>query len=136
MRDWARTKVRGYSKGMRQRIGVAQALMNDPDLVLLDEPTDGVDPVGRRDIRMVLQEMKRRGKTVFINSHLLSELEMVCDRVAIIVQGSVASQGTIEQLTRGQERYEIEAALPDSTTLAQTLGPTAQADLGPRAPIN
>lgn len=108
MREWANKKVKGYSKGMRQRIGIAQALMNDPDLVLLDEPTDGVDPVGRRDIRNILIEMKRRGKTVFINSHLLSELEMVCDRVAILVQGVVASQGTIDSLTKGQERYEIE----------------------------
>jgi ABC-2 type transport system ATP-binding protein len=109
MREWANKKVKGYSKGMRQRIGIAQALMNDPDLVLLDEPTDGVDPVGRRDIRNILVEMKQRGKTVLINSHLLSELEMVCDRVAILVQGVVASQGTIESLTKGQERYEIEA---------------------------
>ncbi len=110
MSAWANKKVKGYSKGMRQRIGIAQALMNDPELVLLDEPTDGVDPVGRRDIRNILIEMKRRGKTVFINSHLLSELEMVCDRVAILVQGVVASQGTIDSLTKGQERYEIELA--------------------------
>lgn len=110
MREWADKRVRGYSKGMRQRIGIAQALMNDPELVLLDEPTDGVDPVGRRDIRAITAELKRRGKTVFINSHLLSELEMVCDRVAILVQGVVASQGTIDSLTRGQERYEIEVA--------------------------
>jgi ABC-2 type transport system ATP-binding protein len=75
------------SKGMRQRIGVAQALINDPELVLLDEPTDGVDPVGRRDIRNVCTRLKEQGKTVFINSHLLSELELVCDRVAILVQG-------------------------------------------------
>lgn len=108
MSAWANKRVRGYSKGMRQRIGVAQALMNDPDLVLLDEPTDGVDPVGRRDIRNVLTEMKARGKTVFINSHLLSELEMVCDRVAILVQGVVSTQGTIKELTQDQERYEIE----------------------------
>ncbi len=108
MSAWANKRVKGYSKGMRQRIGVAQALMNDPDLVLLDEPTDGVDPVGRRDIRNVLTEMKSRGKTVFINSHLLSEIEMVCDRVAILVQGVVSSQGTIKELTQDQERYEIE----------------------------
>lgn len=135
MREWAKTQVRGYSKGMRQRIGIAQALMNDPDLVLLDEPTDGVDPVGRRDIRNVLTEMKRRGKTVFINSHLLSELEMVCDRVAILVQGSVASQGTIQQLTKGQERYEIEVALPEGVTLEASLGAGA-ASLGPNVKVD
>lgn len=110
MANWERAKVRSYSKGMRQRVGIAQALMNDPDLVVLDEPTDGVDPVGRRDIRAIVNELKRRGKTVFINSHLLSELEMVCDRVAILVQGRVVSQGTIDELTRDQVRYEIEGS--------------------------
>jgi ABC-2 type transport system ATP-binding protein len=110
MTNWARKRVKSYSKGMRQRIGVAQALINDPDLVLLDEPTDGVDPVGRRDIRNILVELKSRGKTVFLNSHLLSELEMVCDRVAILVQGVVSSQGTIDELTSGQQRYDIEIA--------------------------
>ncbi|HZL36237.1 MAG TPA: ABC transporter ATP-binding protein [Tepidisphaeraceae bacterium] len=113
MRDWAGHKVSTYSKGMMQRIGLAQALMNDPDLVLLDEPTDGVDPLGRRDIRDVLQRLRERGKTVFINSHLLSELEMICDRVAILVHGQVARQGTIDELTRHNQRYEIELALPD-----------------------
>jgi ABC-2 type transport system ATP-binding protein len=108
MSQWGGRKIRGYSKGMRQRIGIAQALINDPELVLLDEPTDGVDPVGRRDIRNILVELKSRGKTVFLNSHLLSELEMVCDRVAILVQGVVAQQGTIDGLTQGQQRYEIE----------------------------
>ena len=97
-----------YSKGMAQRIGLAQALMNDPDLILLDEPTDGVDPVGRRDIRDVLLRLRARGKTVFINSHLLSELEMICDRVAILVSGSVARQGALSELTAHRQRYEIE----------------------------
>ena len=104
---WRDKKVRGFSKGMRQRLGIAQALINDPDLVLLDEPTDGVDPVGRRDIRGILVELRSRGKTVFLNSHLLSELEMVCDRVAILVQGRVWSQGTLEELTRESRRYEV-----------------------------
>lgn len=104
---WADKRVKSFSKGMRQRLGIAQALVNDPDLVLLDEPTDGVDPVGRRDIRAICAELKRRGKTVFLNSHLLSELEMVCDRVAILVQGVVSNQGTLEELTRDSRRYEI-----------------------------
>jgi len=112
MSAWADKKVRSYSKGMRQRVGIAQALVNDPDLVLLDEPTDGVDPVGRRDIRLMVQDLKERGKTVFLNSHLLSELEMVCDRVAILVQGRVVSHGTIESLTRDQRKYVIEVELP------------------------
>ncbi len=108
MKDWAETKVKGYSKGMRQRIGIAQAVVGDPDLVVLDEPTDGVDPVGRKDIRAILLRLKEQGRTVFLNSHLLSELEMLCDRVAILVQGKVYSQGTIDELTRDQQRYIIE----------------------------
>lgn len=107
MTKWAHKRVGGYSKGMRQRIGIAQSLVNDPDLVLLDEPSDGVDPVGRREIRGMIAELKRRGKTVFLNSHLLSELEMVCDRVAIMVQGRVKQQGTIEELTRDGQHVEI-----------------------------
>lgn len=107
LKEWQGKKVKSFSKGMRQRLGIAQALINDPDLILLDEPTDGVDPVGRRDIRNVLVELKSRGKTVFLNSHLLSELEMVCDRVAILVQGVVSSQGTLDELTRDSRRYEI-----------------------------
>lgn len=123
MQDWGTTKVSRYSKGMRQRVGIAQALMNDPDIILLDEPTDGVDPVGRRDIREILAELKGRGKTVFLNSHLLSELEMVCDRVAILVQGEVAQQGTIDELTAGKERYEIELAADDAPRQLQAALP-------------
>ncbi len=107
MSRWADQRITKYSKGMMQRTGLAQALMNDPDLVVLDEPTDGVDPVGRREIRDVLTQIKGQGKTVFLNSHLLSELEMVCDRIAILVQGRVAMQGTIEELTASSRRYEI-----------------------------
>jgi ABC-2 type transport system ATP-binding protein len=107
MSEWADKRIGTYSKGMMQRVGLAQSLMNDPELVLLDEPTDGVDPVGRRDIRDVLLRLREQGQTVFLNSHLLSELEMVCDRVAILVQGRVAQQGSIEDLTTESRRYEI-----------------------------
>lgn len=110
MSEWGNKKVGGYSKGMRQRVGIAQALMNDPELVLLDEPTDGVDPVGRREIRGILARMKDEGRAVFLNSHLLSELEMVCDRVAIMVTGKVLRQGTIEELTEGKRGYAISAS--------------------------
>ncbi|MEM7755025.1 MAG: ABC transporter ATP-binding protein [Planctomycetota bacterium] len=110
MTEWAKTPVRKYSKGMRQRIGLAQALVNDPDFVVLDEPTDGVDPVGRREIRDVVKRMGESGKAVLVNSHLLGELEMVCDRVAILVKGVVATQGTLDELAVGQARYEIEVA--------------------------
>lgn len=113
MQDWGNVRVKRYSKGMRQRIGLAQSLMNDPDLIILDEPTDGVDPVGRLEIRKVLLKQKELGKAVFVNSHLLSELELVCDRVAIMVKGRVTSQGTLDELTRDGRKYEITFSLPD-----------------------
>jgi ABC-2 type transport system ATP-binding protein len=100
-------RIDKYSKGMSQRLGIAQALMNDPDLIVLDEPTDGLDPVGRRDVRELLIQLRREGKTVFLNSHLLSELEMVCDRVAILVDGLVARQGTLRDLTQHTVEYKI-----------------------------
>jgi ABC-2 type transport system ATP-binding protein len=132
MTEWQHSRVKGYSKGMRQRIGIAQALMNDPDLVVLDEPTDGVDPVGRRDIREMVARLKAGGKTVFLNSHLLSELEMVCDRVAILVQGRVASQGTIDDLTRYRRYYEVEVALDaNAAPLAQALPASMAGVLAP-----
>ena len=108
--QWRDTRVDKYSKGMVQRLGVAQALMNDPELVVLDEPTDGLDPVGRRDVRELLLELKKEGRTVFLNSHLLSELEMVCDRVAILVDGLVARQGTLSELTEHTVEYRVTAA--------------------------
>ncbi len=105
--QWASMRVDQYSKGMLQRLGIAQALMNDPELVILDEPTDGLDPMGRRDVRELLLELRQQGKTVFLNSHLLSELEMVCDRVAILVDGLVARQGTLDELTEETVEYRI-----------------------------
>ncbi len=108
MTKWADMRIDKYSKGMLQRLGIAQALMNDPELVVLDEPTDGLDPVGRRQVRELLLELKGRGTTVFLNSHLLSELELVCDRVAILVDGLVARQGTMSQLTEHTVEYRIQ----------------------------
>ncbi|MGQ0627305.1 MAG: ABC transporter ATP-binding protein [Phycisphaerales bacterium] len=131
LKDWQHTRVRQYSKGMRQRCGIAQALMNDPELVILDEPTDGVDPVGRRDIRNVLLEAKRRGKSVVVNSHLLSELEMVSDRVAILVQGRVAAQGTIDDLTRYGRRYELDVSMGDGPATEDVLRRAVQPLAGP-----
>lgn len=107
MSDWRDMKVRKYSKGMMQRLGLAQALINDPDLIVLDEPTDGVDPVGRKEIRDVLIHLKQRGKTVFLNSHLLSEVEQVSDRVAILRQGKVVAEGTVDALTSKKDTYDI-----------------------------
>jgi ABC-2 type transport system ATP-binding protein len=109
MQDWGNKRVSQYSKGMRQRIGLAVALVNQPQLVVLDEPTDGVDPVGRRDIRDLLIRLRGEGFSVMVNSHLLGEVEMVADRVAIMNKGEVLMSGTIEELTRDSHRYEIAA---------------------------
>ena len=101
------SKVRTYSKGMKQRIGIAQALMHDPDLIFFDEPTDGVDPVGRREIRDVFQGLKQRGKTIFINSHLLGEVELVCDRVVILRRGEVVEGGGVAALTARKGQFVV-----------------------------
>lgn len=122
MTQWADTKIATYSKGMLQRVGLAQALVHDPDLVMLDEPTDGVDPVGRRDILDILNRIRGQGRTVFVNSHALSELESICDRVAILVKGRVAKQGTLDELTVARQRYEIDvAAAEDPASLRQRI---------------
>lgn len=107
MRKWKKTKVKNYSKGMMQRLGLAQALINNPDLIFLDEPTDGVDPIGRKEIRDVLVNLKEQGKTIFLNSHLLSEIELISDRVAILNKGEMVKEGTVEEITSNHELYEI-----------------------------
>lgn len=91
-------RIATYSRGMLQRIGLAQALVNDPDLLLLDEPTGGMDPLGRMEIRSIIAEQHERGKTVFFSSHELSEVELVCDRVAIIAGGRIAAEGAVAEL--------------------------------------
>jgi ABC-2 type transport system ATP-binding protein len=93
-----RDRIGGYSKGMTQRIGLAQTLIAGPALVLLDEPTSALDPVGRRDVRALIQQLRADGVTVFLNSHLLSEVELVCDRVAIIDRGRVVRTGRLDEL--------------------------------------
>ncbi len=100
-------KLRTYSKGMKQRVGIAQALMHDPDLVFLDEPTDGVDPVGRREIRTIMTDLKQRGKTIFLNSHLLGEVELICDRVGILQRGTMIREGDVTSLTRQKGLFII-----------------------------
>ncbi len=97
--DWADVKVKKVSKGMTQRLGLASALVHRPDLLLLDEPTDGVDPVGRREIRDLLREEASRGTAILLNSHLLSEIEMTCDRVAVLRKGKAVADGRIADLT-------------------------------------
>jgi ABC-2 type transport system ATP-binding protein len=97
--DRADTKVRKFSKGMTQRLGLAVALVHDPAVLLLDEPTDGVDPVGRREIRDLLKEEAAKGRAILLNSHLLSEVELICDRVAVLRKGKVVACGTIAEMT-------------------------------------
>ncbi len=104
---WKKAKVKTYSKGMMQRLGLAQALINDPELIFLDEPTDGVDPIGRKEIRDILLELKSRSKTIFLNSHLLSEVELITDRVGILNKGKLLREGTVRELTEKKEEYKI-----------------------------
>jgi ABC-2 type transport system ATP-binding protein len=100
-------KIRTYSKGMKQRVGIAQAVVHNPEVIFLDEPTDGVDPIGRREIREIMLRLKDRGATIFLNSHLLSEVEQICDRVAILQKGQVIREGSITDLTRQRGMFQI-----------------------------
>jgi len=106
--DWGHSRLGKYSKGMLQRVGLAQALMHEPSLLVLDEPTDGVDPIGRRHIRDILHVLEQQGVTIFLNSHLLGEVELFCRDVAIIHRGKVALEGKVKDLTAGSG-YRIEA---------------------------
>ena len=110
LEDWGKTLVTKYSKGMQQRLGLAQAMLHEPDLLILDEPTDGVDPVGRAEIRNVLNELKDQGKTIFLNSHLLQEVELVCNRVAILNHGKLLRVGPVEELTEITSSTDVEEA--------------------------
>ena len=95
----AKDPVRTYSKGMLQRLGLAQAMLHDPDLYIFDEPTDGLDPLARSQVRGFLTDLKRQGKTVFLNSHILQEVQLVCDRVAILDKGILKRVGSVQELT-------------------------------------
>lgn len=107
MDKWRKTKIKKYSKGMMQRLGLAQSMLNNPELIFLDEPTDGVDPIGRKEIRDVLNNLKDQGKTIFLNSHLLSEVELVCDRVAILNKGTLVKSGKVEDITAVSNDYKF-----------------------------
>ncbi len=109
-------RVSGYSKGMLQRLGLAQSMIHKPQLIVLDEPTDGVDPVGRREIRDVLKRLAAEGHSVFLNSHLLQEIELVCESVAILNHGHCLLTGTVK---------DLKAALTDSAVFLQLRGPEA-----------
>ncbi len=114
-----RRKIGGFSKGMRQRIGLAAALVGAPELLVLDEPTDGIDPMGRREIRRILGEEVARGATLFLNSHLLAETERVCERIAILSNGRVVKEGTLEALRKTGASWHLRFApgVPDPALL-------------------
>jgi ABC-2 type transport system ATP-binding protein len=99
-------QMRKYSKGMLQRVGMAQALINDPDLVFLDEPMSGLDPVGRFQVREIILSLKAEGKTIFFNSHVLSDVELICDRLAILSKGEIICTGTLGELLGTEDRYQ------------------------------
>ena len=99
-------RIATYSRGMMQRICLAQALINDPDLLILDEPTGGLDPIGRMEIRRIISDLRDRGKTVFFSSHELSEVELVCDTLAILCRGRIVAQGPADSLVKPGERLE------------------------------
>ena len=116
LRGREKERVSGYSKGMLQRLGLAQAMLHRPDLIVLDEPTDGVDPVGRREIRDVLKQLADQGHSIFLNSHLLQEIELICSSVAILNHGKVLKTGSVRELT---------VALADAPVQMQVTGDEA-----------
>jgi len=107
--DVAERNISKFSRGMLQRVGLAQALVNDPELLILDEPTSALDPLGRITVREILLKARNAGKTVFLSSHLLSEVEQICDRIAIVIRGHVARLGTAAELLEAQDRFVITA---------------------------
>ncbi len=118
MTQWADVRIKKFSKGMTQRLGLACAMVHAPQVLLLDEPTDGVDPVGRREIRDILRAEADRGTAVLLNSHLLSEIERTCDRVAVLRDGKVAAFGTVKDLTQKSATYKMVASPVDDSLVA------------------
>jgi ABC-2 type transport system ATP-binding protein len=121
-KGWDR-QLRKFSKGMLQRVGLAQALVNDPEIVFLDEPMSGLDPVGRREVRDLIASLRAQGKTVFMCSHILSDIEVLCDSVAILKHGRLAHAGSLAELRAGEANaVEVIATGADAEVLKQQLG--------------
>jgi ABC-2 type transport system ATP-binding protein len=120
LKDWGDLRLGKYSKGMLQRVGLAQALIHSPSMLILDEPTDGVDPVGRRHMREILTRFEEKGVTIFINSHLLVEVELFCREVAILDKGKVALSGNLHDLRAGKG-YRLTIASQTPETLLDEL---------------
>ncbi len=131
MQDARDRRVGGYSKGMLQRIGLAQALIQNPRLLVLDEPTAGVDPVGSKGIRDLIMNLKQMGKTVILTSHLLEQVQEVCDRIGIMARGKLVREGRLEDLVtvKGQTEYRIENASPDLEQKIRDLAASSGAKL-------
>src|SRR3989449_10397126 len=110
---WRDVRVSKFSKGMNERLALAQALVHDPEFIFLDEPTDGLDPLGRREVRAICRELAAEGKTIFVNSHILAEIELVCDRIALMKSGEIIEQGTIAELTSHQGGHELVVGVND-----------------------
>ncbi len=129
----ARDKVRGYSMGMRQRLALAGALLHDPELLILDEPTNGMDPAGMREFRDLIRELGRGGKTVFVSSHLLNEVQQMCDEVGIVKEGRLIAQRSVSDLLEGSQMElrvtDTEAALDVLRSLDFVRGVTREGDL-------
>ncbi|MDJ0738006.1 MAG: ABC transporter ATP-binding protein [Nostocaceae cyanobacterium] len=119
--DARKKKMRRYSKGMLQRVGMAQTLINDPELVFLDEPMSGLDPLGRYQMREIILSLKKQGKTIFFNSHILSEVEQICDRIAILTQGELICSGSLNQLLGNADKYHIQGQGGDLEILKKWL---------------
>src|ERR1043165_28523 len=120
-KDWNR-QLRKFSKGMLRRVGLAQALINEPEIVFLDEPMSGLDPIGRREVRDLIASLRTEGKTVFMCSHILSDIEVLCDNVAILKSGKLAHAGSLEELrTREGSLIEIIGTGADEATLKSNL---------------
>lgn len=121
LRAHEKLAYRKYSLGMKQRLGIAAALLTDPELVLLDEPTNGLDPAGVFEIRQLIQRLAQLGKTIFLSSHILHEVQQVCNRVAILQRGNLVKQGNVSELLRGSEQIEIRLDREDETEYALSL---------------
>ena len=102
LEDAAKKKINTFSKGMKQRLGLAQAIINDPDYLFLDEPLDGLDPIGRREFKHILLDLKKEGKTIFFNSHILSDVEEICDQIGVINKGALIYAGPVKKFCNGK----------------------------------
>lgn len=122
LKEWSDRKIQKFSKGMLQRLGLAQALLNEPEVLFLDEPTDGVDPVGRKEMRDLFLTLKRKGVTIFLNSHLLSEVEMISDKVAILNKGALIKVGTLDEVRGGVAVHLIQIEGTLSNEQIQMIG--------------